>query len=161
MLNIPFDETIEYIKKNNIRKINIIGSPASGKSTLAKKLSDALNWKIVDLDQHLYHKKCQRKNQLEDKSTLLELLEETNIILDGTYTSSIETRIDKIDLFILTSSNSLTCIIRFFVRLFNKSELKCGERLTLKTLELMLNYHSIEKKNVIPCLPSDKIIRLM
>ena len=161
MLNISFDDTIQYIKKNNIRKINIIGSPASGKSTLAKKLSDALNWKIVDLDQHLYHKRCQRKNPLEDNSTLLELLKETHIILDGTYTSSIKTRIDKIDLFILTSSNSLICIVRFIVRLLKKSELKCGERLTLKTLELILNYHSIEKKNIIPCLPEDKIIRLI
>jgi len=155
-----FNEILLYIKNNNINKINIVGSPASGKSTLAKKLSDDLNWQVIDLDEKLYDVKCKRLVLNQDIEVLNKILNNKNIIIDGTYSSSINKRTEKIDLFILTSSNRFQCLIRFILRLLRNKNLKCGEKLTLKTLELILNYNQIEKQ-IISILPKNKIVRFI
>lgn len=154
------NEILLYIKNNNITRINIIGSPASGKSTLAKKLSDDLNWQVIDLDEKLYSVKCKRLVLNQDIEVLNKILNNKNIIIDGTYSSSINKRTEKIDLFILTSSNRFQCLIRFILRLLKNKNLKCGEKLTLKTLELILNYNQIEKQ-LISTLSKNKIIRFV
>jgi len=156
-----YQEIIAYIKNNDYKVINICGSPASGKSTLAKIISRYLNFELIDLDDHLYDSGCKRKSKNNDIKTLKKILNNTHIIIDGTYTSSLETRLDKVDLFILTSENRWKCLFRFFIRTKRKKNLKCGERFTKKTIELILNYKKIEKEKILSIIPNKKTIRFL
>lgn len=157
MLN--YCNLLQHIENNDIHSINICGSPASGKSTLAKNLADDLQWTLIDLDEYLYHENCKRKSVPEDILTLSKLLCQEDLIIDGTYTSSLSYRVNYIDLFILTSSNRWKCLLRFILRLVRNKELKCGERMTWKTLELILKFTAIENNNILTVLPAHKAIK--
>ncbi|MBA7518860.1 hypothetical protein ES705_10934 [subsurface metagenome] len=68
---------------------------------------------MFDLDNYLYHNGCNRKLLKEDIAALDKLVSNSQFIIDGTYTSTLSYRVDKIDLFILTSSNKWVCLIKF------------------------------------------------
>ena len=146
MKELFFDEIETMIRESNIRSINICGSPGSGKTTLANKLSEVIGFEMYDLDSLFYHDNCIRNTINEDKAALDQILVKDKIIIDGTYTSTIEHRFDKIDLFIFTKSSQWKSLYRFIKRYISNKNLKCGERLTIKTLYLILNYKRIEKE---------------
>lgn len=158
MTVLSYYEIVNLVKENNLKTINVCGSPGSGKSTLSKNLSQLLTYKLIDLDDFLYNENCRRKTKDQDILELNEILREEKILIDGTYSSTLEYRIDKVDLFIFTKRNELLSLYRFFKRLITAKKLKCGERITLKTLTLILNYKKIES-NIFKILnPTEKLI---
>lgn len=158
MLELSFNEVINLIRENNFRTINVCGSPGSGKSTLAIKLSQLLCYKLIDLDDFLYNEKCKRKSKDQDILELERILSEENIVIDGTYSSTLEYRINKIDLFIFTKRDVLLSLYRFIKRLCTAKKIKCGERLTLKTLTLILNYKKVETDIFKTLIPTSKLV---
>ena len=146
MKELLFNEIETMIRESNIRSINICGSPGSGKTTLANKLSKVTGFDLYDLDSLFYHDNCIRHTINEDKAALDKILVKDKIIIDGTYTSTIEHRLGKIDLFIFTKSSQWKSLYRFLKRFIITKNLKCGERLTTKTLYLILNYKKIEQE---------------
>lgn len=145
MRELYFDEIVSMINELNMLSINICGSPGSGKSTLAEKLSKVLGFELYDLDSFFYRENCTRNSIADDKISLDFILSKNKFIIDGTYTSTIDYRIGKIDLFIFTKSSKWICLYRFIKRFISNKKLKCGERLTLKTLDLILNYKKAEQ----------------
>ena len=158
MTELSFTEIVKMINEKNLKTINVCGSPGSGKSTLSIKLSQILNYKLIDLDDFLYNENCNRKSIEEDKLELGQVLTEQNIIIDGTYSSTLECRIDKVDLFIFTKRNILLSLYRFIKRLLKAKYLKCGERLTWKTLTLILNYKNVENDIFTKLIPTEKLV---
>lgn len=158
MKELTFDEIANLVKENNPKTINVCGSPGSGKSTLSIKLSQLLCYKVIDLDDFLYNEKCKRKSKDQDILELRKILTEENIVIDGTYSSTLKYRIDKVDLFIFTKRNVLRSLYRFIKRLFTANKIKCGERLTLKTLTLILNYKKIEADIFKTLIPTNKLV---
>lgn len=158
MKELFFNEIETMIRESNIRSINICGSPGSGKTTLATKLSKVIGFDLYDLDSLFYHDNCIRNTINEDKAALDQILAKDKIIIDGTYTSTIEHRLDKIDLFIFTKSSRWESLYRFLKRFLSTKKLKCGERLTVKTLYLILNYNKIEKEIFKLITPNHKLI---
>ncbi len=158
MTELSLNEIVNLINDRNLKTINICGSPGSGKSTLSIALSQVLNYKIIDLDYFLYDENCNRKSKEEDKLELEQILTKQNIIIDGTYSSTLEFRIDKVDLFIFTKRNILMSLYRFIKRLLTAKCLKCGERLTLKTLTLILNYNNVEDYIFTKLIPTEKLV---
>ncbi len=159
MKTLSYENLLNLILKNKVTKINICGSPASGKSTLAERLSEDTGFQIIDLDDYLYSSGCKRKIHQEDITIIGELLNIDNMIIDGTYTSSLKQRVKDVDLFILTNSNNVKCLIRFCKRLLIKRNLKCGEKITAKTLRLIWTYKQVEVKKIISVIPKTKLIR--
>lgn len=155
---LSFDEIVKLIKENNLKTINVCGSPGSGKSTLSIKLSQLLNFRLIDLDDLLYNENCNRKSKDQDILELRKILTKENIVIDGTYSSTLKYRIDKVDLFIFTKRNVLRSLYRFVKRLFTANKIKCGERLTLKTLTLMLNYKKVESDIFKILIPTKKLV---
>lgn len=155
---LSFDEIVKLIKENNLKTINVCGSPGSGKSTLSIKLSQLLNLRLIDLDDLLYNENCNRKSKDQDILELRKILTEENIVIDGTYSSTLKYRIDKVDLFIFTKRNVLRSLYRFIKRLFTANKIKCGERLTLKTLTLMLNYKKVESDIFKMLIPTKRLV---
>jgi adenylate kinase family enzyme len=158
MKELFFNEIETMIRESNIRSINICGSPGSGKTTLANKLSKVIGFDLYDLDSLFYHDNCIRNTINEDKVALDQILGKDKIIIDGTYTSTIEYRLGKIDLFIFTKSYQCTSLYRFLKRFISTKNLKCGERLTSKTLYLILNYKKIEQDLFKRITPNNKLI---
>ncbi len=155
---LSFDEIVKLVKENNLKTINVCGSPGSGKSTLSIKLSQLLNFRLIDLDDFLYNENCNRKSKDQDILELRKILTEENIVIDGTYSSTLKYRIGKVDLFIFTKRNILRSLYRFIKRLFTANKIKCGERLTLKTLTLILNYKKVERNIFKILIPTKRLV---
>jgi adenylate kinase family enzyme len=158
MTELAFDEIVKLVSNKKIKAINVCGSPGSGKSTLSKKLSEILGYKLVDLDDILYTENCKRKSTDEDILSLKQVLSEQDILVDGTYSSTLKFRSDKIDLFIFTERNILLSLYRFMKRLMTAKEIKCGERFTWKTFYLILNYKKVECEIFTKIIPTEKLI---
>lgn len=158
MSELSFNEIVKLINEKNLKTINVCGSPGSGKTTLSTRLSQTLGYKLIDLDDFLYNENCNRKTKDEDILELKQILSERNILIDGTYSSTLAYRIDKVDLFIFTKRNVLLSLYRFVKRLFTAKNLKCGERLTVKTLTLILNYKKVEKDIFTKIIPTEKLV---
>lgn len=155
---LSINEIVKLVKENNLKTINVCGSPGSGKSTLSIKLSQLLNFRLIDLDDFLYNENCSRKSKDQDILELREIFTEENIVIDGTYSSTLKYRIDKVDLFIFTQRNVLLSLYRFVKRLITAKKIKCGERITLKTLTLILNYKKVESDIFNLLIPTEKLI---
>lgn len=144
------EETIIDIKSiDGFKRINIVGSPGSGKSTLAERIGDILNITVYDLDIYLYDKNCKRLNSLSSLNAISTILLKDSFIIDGTYTTTFQNRLKFLDLVILTDRYMILNIFTFILRLFTKKNLKCGERLTLKTLVLLFKFNYKSKHKII------------
>jgi adenylate kinase family enzyme len=138
---------INEVKEHN--RINIVGSPGSGKSTLASKIGELTNVNVYDLDDYLYDEFCNRLNPVLSSKIVGEILSRNEFILDGTYTSTFNQRLKYVDLIILINSKTINNIFAFLIKIFTKKNLKCGERLTYKTLMLLLKFNSQIKSKII------------
>jgi adenylate kinase family enzyme len=131
------------------KRINVIGSPGAGKSTIALSISKKLCIPVFDLDCYLYHDKCIRKNRLETIEAIDSILERDTFIIDGTYTTSFEHRLKKVDLIVLVENPSYRCFYNFVKRLLLSKNLKCGEKLTIKTFVLLLTFNLRQKDELL------------
>lgn len=80
-----------------MKRINVVGTSGSGKSTFSKKLADALNVQYIEMDQ-IYWKK--NWSEPEDETFFKELhkaLEQDSWVLDGNYTRTNTIKWDRCD----------------------------------------------------------------
>jgi len=83
------------------KRIYIIGNSASGKTSLAKRLSKALKIKAYDLDDFYWQKKfTKRRNFAQAEKLVNEVTKRKNWIIEGVYSSCITCSLDKADLII-------------------------------------------------------------
>ena len=161
---------MNLVRKNNYNKlllsidskkyssINIVGSPGSGKSTLSKKLSEELGFKIINFDE-LFDK-------LSDSGKVLNQIEKTlcsekYLIIDGTYTSLLsEKRLSNTDIFIFLSKNPILCFLRVVKRNLTNSNLFRNETLSFKNIKVIFSFNPYYKKKLFSKIPSEKIIFL-
>jgi adenylate kinase family enzyme len=143
-----YSMNFDTLDLSKYKRINVIGSPGAGKSTIALSISKKLCIPVFDLDCYLYHDKCVRKNKLETIASIDSILDRDSFIIDGTYTTSFEHRLNKVDLIVLVENPSYRCFYNFFKRLFFSKKLKCGERLTIKTFVLLLTFN-LKQKDVL------------
>lgn len=137
------DKTLQYYKR-----INVLGSPGSGKSTLSRTLSKFLGIRVYDLDDYLYDNKCKRLNANLSKQNIVKLLHNDSFIIDGTYTTTFSDRLSYLDLVIIVDRSTTNSLFTFSKRYFFKRNLKCGEKFTWKTLNLILKFN-VETKNLL------------
>jgi adenylate kinase family enzyme len=131
------------------KRINVCGSPGAGKSTLAKKISELTGCPYYDLDDYLYKDKCQRKSKEETRLAINELTSKKSFVIDGTYFTTFEERLNNLDAVILIDSLTILTVYNFFKRLLVNPNLKCGERITFKTFNLLFTFNFITRKKII------------
>jgi adenylate kinase family enzyme len=102
-----------------MNKIVIIGSPGAGKSTLARKLYSILNIKVVHLDRIFWQPGWKEK----PRGTRIDILQERvrikQWIIEGTYLSSSEPRLNAADTIIFLDIAPSLCLWRIFKRHLN------------------------------------------
>jgi len=101
-----------------------------------------LDIKVYDLDDYLYDINCRRLNADLTKQNILKLLSNDNFIIDGTYTTTFDDRLGYLDLVIIIDRPSIKNFITFSKRFFCKQNLKCGEKFTWKTVNLIFKFNS-------------------
>ena len=153
-----YNNLLSSIKSRKYNSINIIGSPGSGKTTLSKKLSKKLGFKIINFDELF--------DSLNDSDKVLNQIEKTlcsekGVIVDGTYTSLLsEKRLTNTDLFIFLSKNPILCFLRVVKRSLTNSNLFRNEKLSFKIIKVIFSFNPYYKKKLLSKIPSEKIIFL-
>ena len=141
----------------NKNKINFIGPPGSGKTTISINLSNFLKTDLVILDKFLFNEKCQRNSQQLDHFTRI-LKNNNKYFIDGTYISILtKERIQLTDHFVMIEVNLLSSLYRIIKRSITKNELNCGEKFSFKLLKYFITYHLYKKKELIKLIPSSKL----
>lgn len=94
----------------NAKKIMIIGSPGSGKSTFARKLRDKSGLPLFYLDM-IKHKPDRTEILREEFNIkLAEIIKMPEWIIDGNYQRTLEVRMEKADTIILFELPTEVCL---------------------------------------------------
>lgn len=139
---------LETIKLGGFKRINVVGSPGAGKSTIAQKIANITGFELYDLDNYFYEDGCKRRNVNDTLRQIDRILLKDCFVMDGTYTSSFKYRLPKVDLVVLVDKPTASCFYHFFKRALLNKNLKCGERITLKTLLLLLTFRFYQKNKI-------------
>lgn len=161
-----------------MKKIAIIGSGGSGKSTFSLLLSKELNIPVYHLDK-LYWKPGWSKTANDQwAETLKNLCKNEYWIMDGNYKSTLDIRLDTCDTVIFLDVNRFKCIYRVIKRtLTSKSRPDmaegCEERFNMEFIKYLWDYPNkirpivmdklnsvIESKNVIIAKSGKDALRL-
>ena len=94
----------------NVNKILIIGGPGSGKSTLARNLGKELNIPVCHLDSIHHLENWQIRDNQERDKIIFKKVSEPKWIMDGTYRSTLETRIQNSDCVIFLDYSTISKI---------------------------------------------------
>lgn len=126
-------------------KILIIGIVASGKTTLAKKLSKELNIKHYEIDSIVHDDLNKRKRtEEEQKEIIINIDKSNNWIIEGVLRKNLYYLLDMADKIIYLDIPLKTRKIRIFTR-FIKQKLgleKCNYKPTIKMLKQMYRWTS-------------------
>ena len=102
-------------------RIYILGTSGSGKTFLAKKLSNAMNIKHYDLDDVFWVRKYDKKRDEKDRIKLLDkICRSKQWIIEGVYTSWVEKASKRSDLVIWLDTPSYAIIWRIIYRFLQR-----------------------------------------
>ncbi len=99
-----------------MKKIVIIGSPGAGKSTLARELGPMLKIKVFHMDRFFWQRGWKGKTGDTRIDILQEIVREKQWIIEGTYLSSSEPRLNAADTIIFLDTFPLVCLQRLMKR---------------------------------------------
>ena len=107
---------VHVVRELLMEKIVIIGSPGAGKTTLAKELGSILKIKVFHLDRFFWQRGWKRKTRDTRIDILQMLVREKQWIIEGTYLSSSEPRLNRADTIIFLDIPFLLCLQRIIHR---------------------------------------------
>tara|TARA_B100000242_G_scaffold63425_1_gene38789 strand:+ start:1615 stop:2091 length:477 start_codon:yes stop_codon:yes gene_type:complete len=151
-----YSKLISILRKKN--KVNIIGPPGSGKTTLCEKVSKELKLDLIELDEILFDKNC---NAMKNKNMIFlnQLISSPKCIVDGTYYSLVsQKRIEETDLFVMLKINFFKTFFRIIRRSIYKSDCKCAERFSFSLIKFLMTYYLYKKRLMIKLIPKNKLL---
>jgi adenylate kinase family enzyme len=105
------------------KRVYIIGNSASGKSSLASKLSKMLKIKSYDLDDFYWQKKFTKKRKPEQVEKLVKrVTKRKSWIIEGVYSSCVTCSLDRADLIIWLDYPAHVIVWRLLKRQLKKKE---------------------------------------
>jgi adenylate kinase family enzyme len=145
-----------------IKRIAIIGSPGSGKTTLARKLGKKLTLPVFHLDHHFWEENWQGKDKVRWGEIVKELAALEEWIIDGDYFNTMETRLNAADMIIYLNLPKWLCLWRIYKRmLFSYGKVRsdmpegCKEKLNwqfISFVKFVWDYHKIKKPLILKML---------
>ena len=97
-------------------RIAVVGSPCSGKSTLATELRGAVGLDLIRLDDLYWGPRWSRPEEAEWRARLADALRGDSWIVDGNYAASFGERFARADLVIYVKTPALVCLARYAAR---------------------------------------------
>ena len=98
------------------RRILVLGSSGSGKTTFAVQLSRILDITTIHLDAHFWKPGWIATPKPQWREIVSSLVQEPSWIMDGTYESTLDLRIPAADAVILIENSRWTCLWRVLKR---------------------------------------------
>ncbi|SRR5260370_5511713 len=99
-----------------MKRIAIIGSPGAGKSTFAQQLGDILKIKVIHLDRKFWRPGWKEKPRENRVAIQQHLVQRDQWIIEGTYLSSSDSRLNAADTIIFLDIPRLVCLWRVIRR---------------------------------------------
>ena len=133
-------------------KICIIGGSGSGKTTLARNLGEILNIPVYNIDGIHYLENWKIRDKKERDRIILDKINTTKWIMDGTYSSTLDARINAADLVIFLDYSffvRFTSALKRFIKNNGKEKDEipgCKEKMDISFIKILLNW---KKKRVI------------
>jgi adenylate kinase family enzyme len=154
-----------------MRKVLVIGSGGSGKSTFAGHLGQLLKIDVIHLDSFYWQPGWVETPKAEWLKTVEALTQRDSWVMDGNYSGTLELRVRACDTVIFLDLPRSLCLWRVSKRLFlywNKRRPDmaegCREKLNLEFLRWILAYPKRTRPKVLEMLRQNsqgrKIIRL-
>src|SRR5947209_7195042 len=134
-------------------KIAIIGSPGAGKTTLAKDLGFILKMEAYHLERLFWQRGWKAKTRDKRKKILQKLVKKKQWIIEGTYLSSSEPRLEAADTIIFLDISSFLCLRRITKRYLES----CFLRTMKKWYEYQGRFRKIHFRHDIPDGCTDKL----
>ena len=105
------------------KRILVLGSSGSGKTTFSIQLGRILNLKTIHLDAQFWKPGRIATPQPEWREIVASLIQAESWIMDGTYESTLDLRIPAADTVVVIGSSRWTCLWRMLKRqAFSKSD---------------------------------------
>ncbi|MEZ4883558.1 MAG: hypothetical protein R3E32_02385 [Chitinophagales bacterium] len=95
-----------------MKKILVIGSGGSGKSTLSLQLQKILQIPLIHLDEYYWCANWVESTKSEWEQKVRQLMEGETWIMDGNYSSTLELRLTKADTVIFLDFPRIKCITK-------------------------------------------------
>ncbi|MDF2153555.1 shikimate kinase [Vibrio sp. CAU 1672] len=110
-----------------MKRINVVGTSGSGKSTFSRMLSDKLNYPYLEMDAMFWKPNWQESLDEEFFATLEEQLRDEHWVLDGNYNRTVSIKWSRVDTVIWVDFSFPRTIYqavkRAFIRSVTKQEL--------------------------------------
>ncbi len=151
----------------NINKISIIGGSGTGKTTLSESLSKDVNIPVYHIDGIHHLKNWKVRDSNERDKIILDLIKKEKWIIDGTYHSTLQARLEKSDLIIYLDYSTLAQVkgaLGRFIKNHGKEKPEipgCNEQMTFKFFIFVVNWRKNKRQFIIDALENidkDKIL---
>jgi adenylate kinase family enzyme len=143
-----------------IRRVLVIGSGGSGKSTFAKSLGKITRLPVIHLDGIYWKPNWTRASKEEWKRTISALLEKDEWIMDGNYGGSLPERIAAADTIVYFQINRIICLLQALYRIIRNDRIDkitgCSERINLEYLQWIWEYPGKDHKKIMSLLEERK-----
>lgn len=138
-----------------MKRIVIIGSGGAGKSTLAKRLGEILQIKVIHLDKLYWRPNWVETPKDEWIQTVTELLKKDSWILDGNFGGTMEMRLEACDTAIFLDLSRTVCLYRVLKRRLtyrktNRPDMAegCHEKVNLEFLGWIWNFRQTTRPKI-------------
>lgn len=139
-----------------MRRVLVIGSGGSGKSTVAAQLGELLNLEVSHLDKFYWRTGWVKSEPDEWIKTVTNLIGQDSWIIDGNYSGTLELRVRKCDTIVFLDLPRMLCLWRIMKRFFayrdgTRPDVAegCRESLNLEFVSWVWNYHNRSRPKVI------------
>ena len=149
---------------NNIgKRIMIIGSPGSGKSTFARKLSQITQLPLIHLDKEFWKDGWIETPRQEWIKKQKQLILGDEWIIDGNYGGTMDIRLEKADTIICFKLSRTVCLLSYFKRVItNIGKVRadmpegCPEKFDFEFMKYIWNFPKASGKTNIDVLEKNK-----
>jgi len=134
-------------------KVLVVGSCGAGKSTLAKRLSEAMKLPFISLDQCYWLPGWVRPEREFWRAQVKEIIKQEKWIMDGNFQNTFDLRFPASDVVVFLDFNRWVCLGGILKRRFLKNRVDpleaCGEQITFDLLKWVLWDHEREGRQAI------------
>ena len=110
------DSNDSFARLASSKRILVVGSSGSGKTTFSIRLGRILDIETIHLDAHFWKPGWIATEQSEWRAMVASLIKSESWIMDGTYESTLDLRIPAADCIVLVESSRWACIWRVLKR---------------------------------------------